>query len=88
MEENIRSHNIVMENRKKASLSGVCEVLSFSDDIIRMDTVLGRLTIKGDNMRIDRFSAETGDLDMIGDILGMVYEGNSKKTSMKGRLFK
>ena len=34
--------NIVLENRKKLSVSGVNDVLSFDDQVVMIDTEIGR----------------------------------------------
>ena len=44
--------NLVLENREKLSISGVIDVLSFDDQIVILETELGMLTIKGDNIRL------------------------------------
>ena len=44
--------NLVLENRNKLSISGVKDVLSFDDQVVIMETELGLLTIKGENLKI------------------------------------
>ena len=51
--------NIVLENREKLSISGVLDVLSFDDQIVILETELGLLTIKGENLRINKLSLDT-----------------------------
>ena len=46
--------NLVLENRKKLSVSGVNDVLSFDDQVVMVDTELGLLTVKGENIRINK----------------------------------
>ena len=41
-------NNIIIENREKASISGVSEVINFDEREITMDTCQGRLTIIGE----------------------------------------
>ena len=41
--------NITLENRKKMTLTGVEEGISFDDEKILLNTKLGALTIKGQN---------------------------------------
>ena len=48
--------NIVLENREKLSISGVLDVLSFDDQIVIVETELGLLTIKGENLKINKLS--------------------------------
>ena len=47
--------NIVLENREKLNVSGVNDVLSFDDQVVMIDTELGLLTVKGENIRINVF---------------------------------
>ena len=48
MDEVIRSNqNIIIEDRKKLTLSGVKDVISFDDETLLLETVLGRQTLKG-----------------------------------------
>ena len=50
--------NLILENREKLSVSGVLDVLSFDDQVVIMDTELGMLTVKGDNLRINKLSID------------------------------
>ena len=46
--------NLVLENREKLSISGVLDVLSFDDQVVIVETELGLLTVKGENLRINK----------------------------------
>ena len=39
--------NIILESREKLSIGGVKEILTFDEDEIMLDTVLGILEIRG-----------------------------------------
>ena len=60
--------NLVLENREKLSISGVLDVLSFDDQIVMVETELGLLTIKGENLRINKLSLDTSEVIVEGDI--------------------
>ena len=45
--------NIVLENREKLNITGIVDVLSFDDQIIIIETELGLLTIKGEDLKIN-----------------------------------
>ena len=60
--------NLILENRSKLSLSGVNDVLSFDDQVIIMETELGMLTIKGDNLKINKLSIDTSEVIIEGEI--------------------
>ena len=83
--------NIVLENREKLSISGVLDVLSFDDQIVILDTELGLLTIKGENLRINKLSLDTTEVVINGEIYNLGYtENNSDKKSsgLLNKIFK
>ena len=84
-----KQHNIVLENRKKLVMSGVLEVESFEDDVVELKTSKGDLTIRGENLKMESFISETGDLVVNGNIYAFVYlNDTSKKQGFLNRLFK
>ena len=50
--------NLILENRSKLSVSGVVDVLSFDDQVVMIETELGLLTVKGQNLESLRSSNE------------------------------
>ena len=84
--------NIVLENREKLSVSGVLDVLSFDDQIVLIETELGLLTIKGENIRINKLSIDTSEVIVEGDINSLGYSDKDldKKSggSLIGKIFK
>lgn len=65
--------NIVLENREKLSISGVLDVLSFDDQIVILETELGLLTVKGENLRINKLSLDTTEVVINGEIYNLGY---------------
>ena len=76
--------NLILENRNKLNVSGVKDVLSFDDELVAMETELGLLTIKGDNLRINKLSIDTGDVTVEGEIYNLGYSDHSKKSQETG----
>lgn len=72
--------NIVLENREKLNITGVLDVLSFDDQIVILETELGLLTIKGENLRINKLSLDTSEVTIEGEISQLAY---SEKDSME-----
>ena len=60
--------NLVLENREKLSISGVNDVLSFDDQIVILETQLGLLTVKGENLRINKLSIDCEEVVIEGEI--------------------
>lgn len=83
--------NIVLENREKLSISGVLDVLSFDDQIIILETELGLLHVKGENLRINKLSIDTSDVIVEGEINSLNYsekDSDNKTASIFGKIFK
>ena len=59
---NSMPHNIVLEDRKMLTISGVADVDSFDEETVIVFTDLGELTIRGTNLHINRLSVEVGEL--------------------------
>ena len=78
--------NLILENRGKLSISGVLDVLSFDDQIVIIDTELGLLKIKGNNLRINKLSIDTSEVIVEGDIASLVYSENKGTDKTKGSL--
>lgn len=82
--------NLILENREKLSISGVIDVLSFDDQIVILETELGMLTIKGDDLRINKLSIDTQDVIIEGSIYSLSYTEKEEKrsNSLLGKIFK
>ena len=83
--------NIILENRSKLSISGVLDVLSFDDQVVILETDLGLLTVKGENLRINKLSIDTSEVIVEGDISTLGYSDKSTEknsVSFLGKIFK
>ena len=82
--------NLILENREKLTISGVIDVLSFDDQIVILETELGMLTIKGDDLRINKLSIDTQDVIIEGNITTLTYseKEDKKSSSLLGKIFK
>ncbi len=83
--------NIVLENREKLTISGVNDVLSFDDQIVILETQLGLLTVKGENLRINKLSIDNEEVIIEGEINNLSYsekELERKGSSLLGKIFK
>lgn len=83
--------NIILENRGKLSISGVLDVLSFDDQVVVLETDLGLLTVKGENLRINKLSIDTSEVIVEGDISALIYSDkdmDKKGGSFLGKIFK
>ena len=89
MEEKIgsnRQHKLILQNRGKGNITGICDVVSFDENAVVLDT------IKGKELHVSRLTLEKGEVDIEGTIDSMVYSSNEalRKSgeSLFTRLFK
>lgn len=83
--------NLILENRNKLSISGVLDVFSFDDQIVILETELGLLTVKGENLRINKLSIDTSEVIVEGEISSIAYSDkdiDKKNGSLFGKIFK
>lgn len=83
-------HNVIMENRKTLTISGVTDVDSFDERCISLYTQMGELVIKGRELHINSVSVETGDMSIEGDIWALCYGDKDKSGALSflGKLFR
>lgn len=80
------SHSFVMNDRKKASLTGVTKVDGMTDTQIDLTTCMGRLIITGSELKIAKFDMDDGNLTFTGNIDSVKYA--QAKQSLLKRIFK
>ena len=84
-----KDHNVIIDNREKLNVSGITDVVSFDDETLILKSVMGKITVKGENMRITSFDNEIGDLISEGKIHAVVYMAEDKDSvGFFSRLFR
>ncbi|SFC66922.1 sporulation protein YabP [Clostridium uliginosum] len=86
-----KNSSLSLENRQKLTLSGVVEVISFDSQKIDLTTILGNLSIKGEELKMNKLDVKNGDIIINGSIASMIYSGKETKKSKESiitRLFK
>ncbi len=89
--EEVKKNNLSLENRKRLTLTGVIEVINFDDETILLSTSLGKLTIKGEGLKVDKLDVKNGDVIIKGVISSLVYSNKGMKKNKENilkRIFK
>ena len=84
-------HNVILEDRKALTVSGVSDVDSFDDQTVVIFTDMGELTVRGSGLHINKLSVDTGELTLEGNIAQLSYSDEQPRSSGGGlfsRLFK
>ena len=90
MDENTvgKRHTLQIENRNKITLSGITDVGSFNEETVQLESDLGGLEIRGENLQVTKLSLEEGDVSVEGKICSVAYtEPAVKSTGFFARVF-
>lgn len=72
--EEMKGHKLCLKERENLSVTGVTEVVSFSDTAVVLNTGLGTLIVQGQNLKLELLSLEGGRTEVTGHVSALVYE--------------
>lgn len=85
------NHMITLNERKNIVLSGIKKLNSFDDSEFFVDSIMGAILIKGDNLELLKLDTFQGTLSIKGKINSVNYLDDNKKIRTENiiaRLFK
>lgn len=88
MKDNISySHSININERNGIYITGVLKIDSFDDEEFLLETNMGYLAIKGENLELIRLDTKDGIVSIKGLIISMSYIEDLKKTNKQSSFF-
>lgn len=84
----VYNHNVMIDNNKKAVITGVIEVISSTEKAVVAKTHEHTFQIVGDNLRVSKLVLEEKLLHVEGDIVKLEYSKTMQKKNLLKRLFK
>jgi sporulation protein YabP len=83
-------HNIILEDRRVLTVSGVSDVDSFDEEAVVLFTELGELTVRGSALHMNKLNVESGEVNIEGEIESLSYRDESPHNSggFIGRMFR
>ncbi len=87
----VLGHNITINERKNITLTGIKKLNSFDDTEFFVDSVMGSILIKGENLELINLDTYTGKLSIKGKIDSFSYLDGGRKIKSENviaRLFK
>jgi len=84
-------HHVKMTNRRLLEIDGVKEVDSFDSEEFLLQTVMGYLVVRGDNLQMKNLDVESGLVSIKGKIYEFSYLDEQHGEKAKGlfsKLFK
>jgi len=88
---NVQEHDVIMRSRRLLDITGVKQVESFDNEEFLLDTVMGFLAIKGQNLQMKNLDVDKGIVSIKGKIFDLVYLDEQHGDKAKGffsKLFK
>lgn len=79
-------HELKLSERKKLTMTGAVEVVSFEDSFVVLKTTLGILTVLGENLQLKQLNPEGGNVAVEGEISALQYEQSRTGGSWLRRL--
>ncbi|MBO8157675.1 MAG: sporulation protein YabP [Bacillaceae bacterium] len=86
-----KDHSIKMSNRRAVDITGVKEVDSFDNEEFLLQTTMGYLVIRGENLHMKNLDVEEGLVSIKGRIFEVAYLDDHHGEKTKGffnKLFK
>jgi len=78
-------HQVIITNREHVTIKGVIHVDSFDDQEVMMETDLGILVIRGEELNIKQLSLDEGVFSVEGYIHAVQYHAGGKARGSKAR---
>ena len=85
------SHSITLNERKNIIITGVKKIDSFDDEVFNLETTMGDLILKGEELEIIKLDTYQGNVSIKGKIDSLTYSDDGKKNKDNGifsKLFK
>lgn len=67
------AHNLILEERGSLTVTGVEDIDSFDDQTVVIYTGLGELTVRGNQLHIERIDLQAGELELQGQFDALTY---------------
>ena len=86
-------HELYLHDRKRMTVSGVTDVISFDDQLIALKTLCGNMEIEGSSLQVQVLNVEEGIVTMNGRVDLIRYlesdgDENNGKNGFFNRLFR
>ncbi len=81
-------HDLIVESRKKVTMTGINDVESFDEETIIAQSCCGEISIRGSGLKISRLSVESGDMVVEGEINSLSYAEAKATGSFFSKVFR
>ena len=78
-----RNHQVTATDRREITVTGVSEVLSFDETLVRLSTLCGLLNLEGEGLRVQVLDLVSGTVAVSGQLNGLLYEDAASEDSLR-----
>lgn len=83
------THVVKLNDRKNIIISGIKKIINFDDKEFNLESIMGNIIIKGENLEIIKLDTIDGNVSIKGKINSFSYnEISQKENSLLVKLFK
>lgn len=84
------NHSVTLTERKNLVVSGVKKIDNFDSNEFLLETTMGYLSVKGNDLEIVKLDTYQGNVSIKGSISSLIYSEDSKhkEESFISKLFK
>lgn len=86
MAEERLPHRLVLEERKRLTMTAVSEVISFEEDGVVLKTALGTVVIQGRGLKLRTLAPDSAQMEVEGTITAIAYEEPRERRGWARRL--
>jgi len=86
-----KNHDVSIKRRKEIEINGVREIDSFDNEEFLLETNMGYLIIRGQNLQLKNLNVEEGIVQIQGKVYELTYVDEHQQEKAKGlfsRLFR
>ena len=87
MAEEQLPHKLTLDERRKLTMTGVTEVVSFDEESVVLKTCLGTLLVQGRQLQLKTLTLDGGQVAVEGHIAALSYEEPRQSGGWISRLF-
>lgn len=80
-----KRHQFTLKQREALSVEGVINVESFDDQEVHLETDLGMMTVRGDDLHIKELNLDGGGLQVQGFVRSIEYTGDGPRQKDRGK---
>lgn len=79
-----QDHTLKINNRKTMEITGVKEVDSFDNEAFLLETAMGYLIVRGQNLQLQNLDVDEGNVSIKGKIYELSYVDEHHQEKAKG----